>query len=75
MLVLSRKLGECIRIGDDIEIIVSQISKNRVKLSIAAPRNIAVRRAELAVKSIPDCQPGIFDCETDPHSRIPLATA
>ena len=75
MLVLSRKLGESIRIGDDIEIIVSHISNNRVKLSIAAPRNIVIRRTEIAVKVSPDCQPGMFDCESDPHSRIPLATA
>jgi carbon storage regulator len=47
MLVLTRKLGEAIRLGDDIEVTVSQISGHRVQLAISAPRLVSVRRAEL----------------------------
>lgn len=47
MLVLSRKEGEAIRIGDDVEIIVTEISSNRVKIGIRSPKNIPVYREEL----------------------------
>ncbi len=47
MLVLSRKTGESIFIGSDIEIKVISISKDKVKLGFEAPKNIAVIRGEL----------------------------
>jgi carbon storage regulator len=47
MLVLSRKNGESIRLGDDIEITVCQISGNRVRLAISAPHDVSIRRSEL----------------------------
>jgi carbon storage regulator len=48
MLVLSRKLNESILIGDDIEITVSQIQGNRIRLAISAPREVIVMRGEVA---------------------------
>lgn len=50
MLVLSRKAGEAIRIGDEIEIIVTEISANRVKIGIRSPKSIPVYREELYQK-------------------------
>jgi carbon storage regulator len=47
MLILSRKVGESIRIGDDIEVVVSSVDKNKVKLGISSPRHIPVYREEL----------------------------
>ncbi len=47
MLVLSRKVAEVIHIGENIEIVVVQISGNRVKLAISAPLEIPVLRGEL----------------------------
>lgn len=47
MLVLSRKLGEEILIGDDVRLVVYRISGNRVRLGIAAPEGVPVHRAEL----------------------------
>lgn len=47
MLVLTRKVGERIRIGDDVEVEVIRIVGNRVKLAIVAPRKIVVLRGEL----------------------------
>lgn len=48
MLILSRKVGERIRIADDIELVVTAIQGDRIKIGIEAPKNIQVRRAELA---------------------------
>jgi carbon storage regulator len=46
MLVLSRKVGEAIKLADDIEITVLAVDNLRVRLGIRAPRHIAVRRIE-----------------------------
>ena len=50
MLVLSRKQNEAVRIGDSIEVVVSQIRRNRVRLAISAPASVAVHRKEVAVR-------------------------
>lgn len=47
MLVLSRKPGEAIRIGDDIEISVIEVRGDTVRIGINAPRNVPVFRMEL----------------------------
>ena len=47
MLVLSRKLGERICIGDDIVVIITQIHGGRVRLGIEAPRAVSVCRDEI----------------------------
>lgn len=47
MLVLRRKAGEAISIGDGIEISVIEISPTRVKLGVIAPREISVLRKEM----------------------------
>ena len=44
MLVLSRKVGEAIKLSDDIEITVLAVDNLRVRLGIRAPRHIDVRR-------------------------------
>jgi carbon storage regulator len=45
MLVLSRKVGESIKLADDIEITVLAVDNQRVRLGIRAPRHIDVRRS------------------------------
>lgn len=47
MLILTRKLGENIRIGDKIKIIVLDVKGGQVKLGIDAPPNVAVHREEI----------------------------
>jgi carbon storage regulator len=47
-LVLTRKVGEEIYIGDDIVVTVIRISSDRVRLGISAPRNVNIVRQELA---------------------------
>jgi carbon storage regulator len=47
VLVLLRRQGECIVIGDDIVITVVGFERGRVRIGIQAPRHIAVDREEI----------------------------
>ncbi len=47
MLVLSRKVGEQIVIGEDIVLTVVDVRGDTVRLGIAAPRHVTVNRAEV----------------------------
>jgi carbon storage regulator len=47
MLVLTRKLGESIRIGDTVIVKIVDLDGRHVKLGIEAPRSIAVNREEI----------------------------
>lgn len=47
MLVLSRKLGEQIMIGSNIQLTVVDIQGPRVRLGLIAPPDVAIRRQEL----------------------------
>lgn len=50
MLVLTRKLKETIRIGDDITVTILRVKGQAVRIGIEAPREIRVIRAELPVE-------------------------
>ena len=50
MLVLSRKSGERILIGDEIAITIVRIGPNTVRLGIDAPRDMNIVREELTVE-------------------------
>ena len=47
MLVLTRKLGESIRIGDNIVVKIVDLDGRHVKLGIEAPKSISVNREEI----------------------------
>jgi carbon storage regulator len=47
MLILTRRVGETICIGDDITVTVTQLEFGQVRLAIHAPKSILVHRLEL----------------------------
>lgn len=47
MLVLTRKTHQSIMIGDDIEIVVTAVKGEQVRLGISAPREVPVHRREI----------------------------
>jgi len=47
MLILSRRTGETICIGDDIEVTVLEVRGNQVRFGINAPKEVAVHREEV----------------------------
>ncbi len=47
MLVLSRKIGESIHVGDFVTVTVLGVARGQVKIGIEAPRKLAVHREEI----------------------------
>ena len=47
MLVLTRKTNQSIMIGDDIEVSVLAVSRDKIRLGITAPRDVPVFRKEV----------------------------
>jgi len=47
MLILSRRMGETIMIGDDVTVTVLGVRNNQVRLGIDAPKDISIHREEI----------------------------
>ena len=47
MLILSRRIGETLKIGDDIEVRILDVNHGQVRIGIAAPKSINIVRTEL----------------------------
>jgi carbon storage regulator len=61
MLVLSRKRGEAIVIGGNIEVTVLEVHGDRVKLGLCGPTDVPIRREELCRRVVheePVCHAG-----------------
>ena len=50
MLILTRKSGESITIGDDVKITVIEVKGKQVRIGIAAPRNYIIHREEVYIR-------------------------
>lgn len=47
MLILTRKVGESLLIGDDVSVTILNIRGNQIKVGIKAPKEVSVHREEI----------------------------
>ena len=47
MLILTRRIGETLNIGDDVQVTVLGVKGNQVRLGINAPKDVPVHREEI----------------------------
>ena len=47
MLILSRKIGESLKIGDEVTVTIADVRGSQIRLQIEAPREVAVHREEV----------------------------
>lgn len=73
MLILQRKPGQAVQIGDDIVISVVSVDNNRVRLSISAPSNVSILRSELVEAKLTN-QESIAE-EAAPEALLSFITA
>jgi carbon storage regulator len=62
MLVLSRKRGESIVIGDDIHVTVVEIRGDKVKLGFVGPNDVPIHREEVFRRILAESQPTCGAC-------------
>ena len=72
MLVLTRKINEKIVIGDDIEIVLVDITKDQVKIGINAPRNVKVHRWEVYEEIQKENREAAQMPSLDPLANLPM---
>jgi carbon storage regulator len=63
MLILTRRAGETLRIGDNVEVTVMAINGAQVRIGIKAPRNVVVDREEIAERKRRDRESSISQLE------------
>lgn len=54
MLILTRRVGETIRVGTDVEVTVLGVNRNQVRIGIKAPGSMAVDRQEIWERKVID---------------------
>lgn len=59
MLILSRRPGETIVIGDEIRITVQSVNGNQVRIGVSAPVDIPVNREEIYVRILEERKRGV----------------
>lgn len=69
MLVLTRKVGERIQIGDQITLSVVRVQNGKVRIGIEAPESVKIRRDELNSENLPNENSGSQDSSFYPPRR------
>ena len=69
MLILTRRVGESLRIADDVIVTVLGVKGHQVRIGIAAPREIAVDREEVYERKRSEPRSGDSDSQSDNLGR------
>jgi len=66
MLILTRRVGETLMIGDEVTVTVLGVKGNQVRIGVNAPREVAVHREEIYERIKREQQAGHLDPSPDP---------
>ena len=61
MLILTRRVGEALKLGEDITVTVLGVRGNQVRIGIDAPKSVAIQREEIYSTAVTDRTPEIRD--------------
>ena len=61
MLILTRRVGEALKLGEDITVTVLGVRGNQVRIGIDAPKSVAIQREEIYSNAVTDRTPEIRD--------------
>ena len=70
MLILTRRIGETVMIGEDIAITVLRVKGNQVRLGVDAPKHVSVQREEIYQRMQGESAPATDGAETPEQSRV-----
>ena len=56
VLILTRKVGETLTIGDNIEVTVLEVRGGQVRIGVSAPRDVVVNRKEILNRLNPESE-------------------
>jgi carbon storage regulator len=73
MLIIARRKGQRILIGDDVEVVVTELSKGVVKLGIVAPTSRTILRGE--TKDVADANRAALETSLDQLPGAPAAAS
>jgi len=73
MLILTRRVGETVMIGNDVTVTVLGVKGNQVRVGINAPKNVAVHREEIFERIKREQAGGEPNGESEPSSEFASA--
>jgi len=68
MLILTRRVGETLMIGDSVTVTVLGVKGNQVRIGITAPKDVAVHREEIFQRIQRDGEPRVAGLEESPST-------
>ena len=71
MLVITRKKGESVHIGNEIVVTICDIDRGKVRVGIEAPKTILIMRKELLDADHRQAKATSDDSDYDPPARVP----
>ncbi len=66
MLILTRRIGETLNIGDDVQVTVLGIKGNQVRIGINAPKDVPVHREEIYERIKREKEAGVVGADPQP---------